>query len=28
VEAQAKEKLAGYQNNYEVISNRIKTETP
>ncbi|MBD1829112.1 hypothetical protein NDI47_05875 [Microcoleus vaginatus GB1-A2] len=28
VEAQAKEKLADYQNNYTLISNRIKTETP
>lgn len=28
VEAKAKEKLAGYQNNYTVISNRIKTEGP
>ncbi|MEG4456063.1 hypothetical protein [Microcoleus sp. N9_A1] len=28
VEAQAKEKLADYQNNYTLISNRIKTEAP
>jgi tetratricopeptide (TPR) repeat protein len=28
VEAQAKEKLVAYQNNYTVISNRIKTESP
>jgi len=28
VEAQAKEKLVAYQNNYTVISNRIKTEVP
>jgi translation initiation factor 2 beta subunit (eIF-2beta)/eIF-5 len=28
VEAKAKEKLADYQNNYTVISNRIKTESP
>ena len=28
VEAQAKEKLADYQKNYTLISNRIKTETP
>ncbi|MEG3879012.1 hypothetical protein QT972_16785, partial [Microcoleus sp. herbarium7] len=28
VEAQAKEKLVAYQNNYTVISNRIKTEAP
>jgi hypothetical protein len=28
VEAKAKEKLAVYQNNYTVISNRIKTESP
>jgi hypothetical protein len=28
VEAQAKEKLADYQNNYTLISNRIKTESP
>ena len=28
VEAKAKEKLAAYQNNYTVISNRIKTEAP
>lgn len=28
VEAKAKEKLADYQNNYTLISNRIKTESP
>lgn len=28
VEAQAKEKLVGYQNNYTLISNRIKAEPP
>lgn len=28
VEAQAKEKLADYQNNYVIISSRLKTETP
>ncbi|EGK89616.1 hypothetical protein D0A34_21835 [Microcoleus vaginatus PCC 9802] len=28
VEAQAKEKLADYQKNYRLVSNRIKTETP